>query len=677
VSGLHPFASFGVYLTPDLIQLLLFVAVAPIATELPAKPQARSNPIALRITRLLRIVAMTSPLGLATTTNAVMPGLPLSADVLRLNGPSDSGSNIQEKSLNLFTHNISVIPSSLLALLLQYLLPPSPAGLPPHLLSRALSSRHRYLNIEPSEDLGAYYALSSASAPAVQVLEDIGAYHRAEDGFDSIIGQIRYVAECGYDVDGTVGVKSFVQLRCEAREVSVVLIWEGEWKFTDVRLGPLPAGLCPTPALAINSTRSSGRVKAPANATRVVIQAQSTSDLDEEEDGGDDYWARYGANSDSEDEESGVPRNSLMPFQKKEKGKRKAHSSGSRSVNEDAYWAQYGTGSVIASPEAGNRATLMAIQQQHDAIMGGEEDSDKELRAAVKEALACSPSKPQPNAPKPKILNLDLTTPTVHPFPTSFDQVQPDTGTSLIFPSDANQGPNDHSVPYPLPHSPTTHHRTLDAITNEPSISHRHPPLQSTSGVARGLALDLNTPPPTDATLSITSMLPAMASPTSTVVPAFPAAGSGPTTETSPLLVGVGSPVVGAAERGLGTGVRAHATGGSTAGAGHKCGGPANLIGVLIREQPPTVTANHTNRVDGKPTRPRVEDTAGFEGDEAVLQSVRGMFRMWRILRGTTHGNSTAGDNDVVSAARGGDNTNEVEEKREFLSLVVRAMADL
>ena len=35
--------------------------------------------------------------------------------------------------------------------------------------------------------------------------------------------------------------------------------------------------------------------------------------------------------------------------------------SGEAGVNEDAYWAQYGTGSVTASPKIDHRTTLMPV----------------------------------------------------------------------------------------------------------------------------------------------------------------------------------------------------------------------------------------------------------------------------------------------------------------------------
>jgi len=605
-------------------------------------------------------------------TNSVPTGLPLSADFLRLNGHSV---NAHPKSPNLPAYNIPVLPSSLLPILLQYLLPPSPAGMPPHLLARALSSRHRYLNIEPSEDLGAYYALSSASSSAVAVLEDIGAHRRAEDGFSSIVGQIGYIAECEYGVDEAAEVKSFVQLRFESREVSVVLIWEdGEWKYTDVQSGLLPEKLSLTPTLAVDSIRSVRKTKSTAKATKVVIQTQLASDFAEGDDSDDDYWARYGANSDSEDEESGVPRNGLTPFQKKGKGKRKANCSGTRSVNEDAYWAQYGTGSETASPEIGHRITLMTVQQQYDSIIDGEEDGHRELRTAIKGALAGSPMKPPPGAPKSRMLNLDLTSPMLHFFPSSSShQTQPDTNSPLLFSSDSHRGAHNHSVPYPHLHTPSTRHETRDAIMNETLTLHQTP-LQ---GIAQGLALDLNTPPPTEPTLSIPSMLPTMGSPTSTIVPAFTAAGSGPTAGMSPLLVGTGSPVVDTVERGLISGVVTRATGGSVVDAVQEPGGRVSLLDVLMRERRVTVTTNRASRIDGEPTKAHVGNAARCEGDEAVLQSVRGVFGMWRILRDTTQEGSTAGGADTTDTNGGVESTNEVEEKREFLSLVVRALADL
>ena len=618
---------------------------------------------------------MTSSFGPLSSTNARVP---LSADSLRLKGDWDDGINTHPKSPNIPAHGIPVLPSSLLPLLLQYLLPPSPAGLPPHFLSRALASRHRYLNIEPSENLGAYYSLSSASAPVVQVLEDIGAHHRAEDGFDSIVGHIGYVAECEYGVDGAAEVKSFVQLRFEGREVSVVLIWEqGEWKYTDVRPGPLLEGLSSTPTLAINSISSGGKSKAIAKATRVVIQTQSADEVAEGEDSGDDYWARYGANSDSEDEELGVGRNGSPPLKQKGKGKRKANSSGARSVNEDAYWAQYGTGSVTASPELGHGVTLRPVQQQYDSIMDGEDDCHGELRTSIKRAFARSPNQPQPAAPRARMLSLDLISPILPPLPSSSThQAQADTNTTVIFASDSHQGHHNHFVPYPCLRTPSIHHETRNDTINDALILHRTPH-QPASGTAQGLALDLNTPPPTQPTLGITSMLPTIGSPTSTAIPAFTAVRSGPITGTSPLLVGIGSPAVGAAERGLISDVPTHATGGSVVEPAQEPGKPVSLLDVLMRERGVTGTANRVDRSDGEPTRTRVGDAARLEGDEAVLQSVRGVFRMWRMLRGTTRGGSIPDGNNVDDTEWDVESTNEVGEKREFLNLVVRALGDL
>ena len=602
--------------------------------------------------------------------------VPLSADFLRLNGHSDNRVNTHPKSPNLPAHDIPVLPSSLLPLLLQYLLPPSPAGLPPHLLSHALSSRHQYLNIEPSEDLGAYYALSSAFAPAVRVLEDIGAYHPAEDGFDSIVGRIGYVAECECGVDGAAEVKSFVQLRFEGREVYVILIWErGEWKYTDVRPGPVLEGLSSTPSLAIASISRGGKTRALAKATRVVIQTQSGNELDEVDDSGDDYWARYGANSDSEDEESGVPRNGAPPFQKKGKGKRKANSSGTRSVNEDAYWAQYGTGSVTASPGIGHGMTLMPVQQQYDSITDGEDDFDRELRTSIQRVLARPPTQPQPGAPKTRMLSLDLISPILPSLPSSSNhQAQADTSTAFIFSSDPHQELHNHSVSYPHLRTSSIRRGSRDDTTSETLTLHRAP-LQPASGTAQGLALDLNTPPPTQPTLSITSMLPTMGTPTSTVVPAFTAARNGPITGMSPLLVGIGTPVVGTVERGLVSGVATHATGGSVAEPVQEPAEPVSLVDILLRETREDATANCVHRPDGGSTKLRVGGAARLEGDEAVQQSLRGVFRMWRMLRGgTTHGRSTPGDNNDNDTEW---DTKEVEEKREFLSLVARALADL
>jgi len=611
---------------------------------------------------------MTSSLGPVSSTNAKVPS---SAEFLHLTGHWDNGINTHPRSPNLPAHGIPVLPSSLLPLLLQYLLPPSPAGLPPHLLSHALASRHRYLNIEPSENLGAYYSLSSASAPVVEVLEEIGAQHRAEDGFDSIVGHIGYLAECEYGVNGAAEVKSFVQLRFEGREVSLVLIWEqGEWKYTDVRPGPLLEGLSFTPTLAINSISRSGKTKPIAKATRVVIQTQSANEVAEGDDSGDDYWARYGANSDSEDEELGVRGNGSPPLKQKGKGKRKANSSGVRSVNEDAYWAQYGTGSVTASPELGHGVTLRPVQQQYDSMMDGENDCHGELRTSIKQAFARSLNQPQPGAPRGRMLSLDLTSPILPPFPSSSNhQPQADTNSTVIFSSDSHRGPHHHSVPYPYLRTPSIHNEARDETTNETLILHRAP-LQPASGTAQGLALDLNTPPPTQPTLGITSMLPTIGYPTSTAVPAFTAVRSGPIT-------GIGSPAVGAVERDSVSGVSTHATSGSVVEPVQGPGESLSLLDVLMRERGVTVTANCIDRTDRQSTRTRVGDAARLEGDEAVLQSVRGMFRMWRMLRGTTRGGSISDSNNVTDTEWDVESTNEVGEKREFLSLVVRALVDL
>jgi len=610
---------------------------------------------------------MNSSLGPISSPNA------LSADFLRPNGHSDNGTKIHAKSPHLPAHDIPVLPCSLLPLLLQYLLPPSPAGLPPHLLSRALSSRHRYLNIEPSEGLRAYYALSSASAPAVAVLEDIGAHRRAEDGFASIVGQIGYIAEGDYGVDGAAEVKSLVQLRFDGREVSVVLIWEqGEWKYIDVRPGPLLEELSSTPTLAINSTSSGRKTKAMAMATKAVTQTQSENGLAEGGDSGDDYWARYGANSDSEDGEPELPCNRSPIVQK---GKRKANSSGSRSVNEDVYWARYGAGDVSASPEVGHGTTLMPAKQQYDSIMDGVEDW--ELRTAIKQALAASPAEAQPGAPKARMLSLDLTSPTSPSLPPSSNhQAQSDSNATLIFSSESHLGPHNHSVLYPHLRTSSIRHGTRDETTNE-TLSLNRAPLQHTGGIAQGLALDLNTPPPTQPTLGITSMLPTIGSPTSTVGPAITAGGSGPRIGMSPLLVGVGSPVVGAVERDLVSGAATHATGGSVAEPIQEPGEPVSLVDVLMRESRANISTNCANRINGEPTKTRIGDPARFESDEAVLQSVRGMFRMWRVLRGTTYGSSFPGNTNVTDTKWDMESTNETEEKREFLSLVVRALADL
>ena len=108
---------------------------------------------------------------------------------------------------------------------------------------------------------------------------------------------------------------------------------------------------------------------------------------------------------------------------------------------------------------------------------------------------------------------------------------------------------------------------------------HRTPPLRSASGITRGLALDLNTPPPTEPTLSVTSMLHSMGSPMSVVAPVFTAAGSGPTSRMSPLVDGSGSPPS-AVERALVSGVASYATGGSpsVADASHESGEPVAAL---------------------------------------------------------------------------------------------------
>jgi hypothetical protein len=144
----------------------------------------------------------------------------------------------------------------------------------------------------------------------------------------------------------------------------------------------------------------------------------------------------------------------------------------------------------------------------------------------------------------------------------------------------------------------------------------------------------------------------------------------------SPLLVGIGSPVVGAVERGVDSGVATHASDGSAAEPVHE---PVSLLDILMRERRANGTANCVNRLDGKSTNTntRVGDAARFEGDEAALQSLRGVFRMWRMLRGTTRDSSTPDDNNVSDTEWDVESTNEAEEKREFLSLVERALADL
>ena len=618
---------------------------------------------------------MTSSLSSLSSTNAIATRLPLSANSLHPSGHSEREVDAHHKPPNVSAHGIPVLSSSLLPLLLRYLLPPSPTGMPPHLLSRALSSRHRYLNIEPSGDLGAYYALTSASAPAVEVLEEIGAYHRAEDGLESITAQIGYVAEGECGVDEAAEIKSFVQLRSEGREVWVVLIWEGgEWKYTDVRPAPLLEELSSTPPLAIASIRGGGKTKATAKVAKNFIQTPLTTVIAEGDDDGDDYWARYGANSDSEDEESGVPRNGSTPFQKKSKGKGKANNSDTRSVNEDAYWAQYGVGSATTSPGVSSRIALMPVQQQYNSITDGEEEDNRELRIAIEEALTRPPMKPQPGAPKARILNLDSTSPVLRSSPSSSNrQAQPDANTSSILSSGSHRGPYSHSAPHLHLQTLSTCYGTRDA--SEPLSLHRAP-LQSTGGTAQGLALDLNTPPPTEPTLSITSVLPVLGSPTSTVPPAFPAAGSGPVTGMSPLLVGTGSPVVDAVERCMVSGVATHATGASMAEPIQEPGEPVSLLDKLMREGRAAVDTSLSNRSDEESTKKPARDPARFEGDEAVLQSVRGMFRMWRILRSTTHGGSVTGSANAADIDWNVESTNEVEAKREFLSLVVRALTD-
>ena len=145
----------------------------------------------------------------------------------------------------------------------------------------------------------------------------------------------------------------------------------------------------------------------------------------------------------------------------------------------------------------------------------------------------------------------------------------------------------------------------------------------------------------------------------------------------SPLLVGIGSPAVGAVERDSVSGVSTHATSGSVVEPVQGPGESLSLLDVLMRERGVTVTANCIDRTDRQSTRTRVGDAARLEGDEAVLQSVRGMFRMWRMLRGTTRGGSISDSNNVTDTEWDVESTNEVGEKREFLSLVVRALVDL
>ena len=618
-------------------------------------------------------MAMTSSLISISNTGAGPAGLPLPADNLRPNRHSDREIDPHHKPPNVSARDVPVPSPSLLPLLLQYLLPPSPAGLPPHLLSRALSSRHLYLNIEASSDLRAYYALTSASTPAVEVLEEIGACRRAEDGLDSIIAHTGYTSEGGFGVDGAVETKSFVQLRSEGREVWVVLIWEeGEWKYTDVRSAPLLEELSSTPTLAIASIRNRRNTKSTAKATKVVIQTPLANELAEGDDSGDDYWGRYGANSDSEDEESGVPRNGPTPFQKTSKGKGKANSSGTRSANEDAYWAQYGVGSVTASPGISPRVTLMPVQQQYGSNIDGEEAENRELRIAIEQALTRLPVNPQPGAPKARMLNLASISPVLRSSSSSSNrQAPPDTNASSIFSSDSHQGSYNHSAPHPQLYTLSTRY-ARDSITNETLNLHRGP-LLPTGGTARGLALDLNTPPPTEHTISITSVLPTLGSPTSAVAPVFATAGSGPMARMSPLLVGMGSPVVDAVERSMVSGVATHATGGSVAEPIQEPGEPVSLLDTLMREGRAAVATSSSNRTDGDSTKEPDGDSAYFAGDEAVLQSVRGIFRMWRILRGTTRDGSITGDANTADLDW---NAESMEAKREFLNLVVRALAN-
>ena len=620
-------------------------------------------------------MAMTSPLIPISDAGAGAgpAGLPPPADNLRPNRHADREIDPHAKPPNVSARDVPVPSPALLPVLLQYLLPPSPAGMPPHHLSRALSSRHLYLNIQPSVDLRAYYALTSASAPAVEVLEEIGACRRAEDGLDSIIAHTGYTSEGGCGVDGAVETKAFVQLQSERREVWVVLIWEeGEWKYTDVRSAPLLEELSSTPTLAIAS--ANGRnTKTKAKSTKVVIQTPLANDLGEGDDSGDDYWGRYGANSDSEDEESGVPRNGPTPFQKMSEGKGKANSSGTRSANEDAYWAQYGVGSVTASPGISPRVTLMPVQQQYDSTIDGEEAENRELRIAIEQALTRLPVNPQPGAPKARMLNLASISPVLRSSSSSSHrQAPPDTNTSSIFSSDSHQGPYNHSAPHPHPHTLSTRYGARDSITNETLNLHRGP-LPPTGRTARGLALDLNTPPPTEHTISITSVLPTLGSPTSAMAPVFATAGSGPMAGMSPLLVGMGSPVVDAVERSMVSGVATHATGGSVAEPIQEPGEPVSLLDTLMREGRAAVATSSSNQTDGDSTKEPAGDPACFAGDEAVLQSVRGVFRMWRILRGTTRGGSITGD---ANAADLDWNAESMEAKREFLNLVVRALAD-
>lgn len=194
---------------------------------------------------------------------------------------------------------------------LTHLLPPSPSGIPSHLLAHILRTRHHFLSITP-DDQTSYFFLNPDHP--LQNTERVLTVFRelAGSNLEDVVGRVAYAAD-GEDVVAHVQI---------GNEVQILLQWEhsettGDWKYLDAKPLPFPANVYQTLRGAQESrtthnvspivedpywSRYDGVVPSVANGTANSKVNGINGLLGRDSPRGEEaYWERYGQ-EDSDDE---------------------------------------------------------------------------------------------------------------------------------------------------------------------------------------------------------------------------------------------------------------------------------------------------------------------------------------------------------------------------------------
>jgi hypothetical protein len=230
---------------------------------------------------------------------------------------------------------IPLLPQHSVGLVLQYICPPSQLTepLPPHLLSSALSQRHHFLGITPTEPLEYLSWPTSANTGGTSAVEVLEALPRLSDDVEGPTSlPVRYSAD-----DEHVYAHATIKNE-DGRSVRLVFQWDGEdaWRYHDASTAPLQFETTDSPSSALLLAQHATAPDSGAHHHKHSIHARGyespypgEAGLIDDEAGDFDYWNSYGG-GDVDDSEPPSRRRSSLHSKPGDKG-------------EDAYWAQYGT----------------------------------------------------------------------------------------------------------------------------------------------------------------------------------------------------------------------------------------------------------------------------------------------------------------------------------------------